>query len=111
MAIDTLQIGLEGKIDVAVLVTGDGDFVPLVRALMKNGIRVATVYFEYNSQRKSWVNEHLLRVSNYTLNINELKQNRQTEGKFRRLFRQPDKGNSQVKKSSDLFPHPIRSSR
>ncbi len=30
MAIETLQIGLEGKIDVAVLVTGDGDFVPLV---------------------------------------------------------------------------------
>lgn len=108
MAIDTLQIGLEGKIDVAVLVTGDGDFVPLVRALMKNGIRVATVYLKYNSQT---VSERLLRVSNYTFNINELEQNRQTEGRFRRLFRQPDKGNSQVQKSSDSFPHPIRSSR
>ena len=71
MAIDTLQVGMEGKIDVAVLVTGDGDFVPLVRALMKHGIRVATIYFEYNSEkRNSFANERLLSVSNYTLNIN-----------------------------------------
>jgi uncharacterized LabA/DUF88 family protein len=39
MAVDMLQVGLERKIDVAALVTGDGDFVPLVCALMKHGIR------------------------------------------------------------------------
>ena len=32
LAIDALQVGLSNTIDVAVLVTGDGDFVPLVRA-------------------------------------------------------------------------------
>jgi uncharacterized LabA/DUF88 family protein len=32
LAIDAMQIGLEGKIDIAVLVSGDGDFVPLARA-------------------------------------------------------------------------------
>lgn len=92
MAIDTLQIGLERKMDVAVLVTGDGDFVPLVRALMKNGIRVATVYFEYETdKRKSFANERLLSVSNYTLNINALEKDRKSQGLFRSLFRQPEK--------------------
>jgi uncharacterized LabA/DUF88 family protein len=92
MAIDTLQVGMEGKIDVAVLVTGDGDFVPLVRALMKHGIRVATIYFEYNSEkRNSFANERLLSVSNYTLNINELEKDRKNSGLFRSLFRQAEK--------------------
>ncbi len=40
LAIDAMQVGLEGYIDIAVLVTGDADFVPLVRALMKRGVRV-----------------------------------------------------------------------
>ena len=40
LAVDALQVGLDGKIDIAVLVTGDGDFVPLVRALNKQGVRV-----------------------------------------------------------------------
>jgi uncharacterized LabA/DUF88 family protein len=92
MALDTLQVGLEGKIDVAVLVTGDGDFVPLTRALMKHGIRVATVYFEYQSnKRKSFASERLLTASNYTLNITELEKERKNSGLFRSLFRHPDK--------------------
>src|SRR5205814_7511024 len=47
LAIDAMQVGLDGKIDIAVLVTGDADFVPLVRALKKQGIRVMAAYFEY----------------------------------------------------------------
>jgi hypothetical protein len=93
MAIDALQIGLEGKIDVAVLVTGDGDFIPLVRALMKHGIRVATVYFEYESNRhRSFASDRLLTASNYTLNIVEIEKDRKDQGLFRSLFRQIDKG-------------------
>jgi uncharacterized LabA/DUF88 family protein len=93
MAIDALQVGLEDKIDIAVLVTGDGDFVPLVRALMKNGVRVAIAYFEYESEKgKSFANERLLSVSNYSLNINELEKDRKNQGLFRGLFRQPEKG-------------------
>lgn len=33
LVVDALQAGLDEKIDVAVLVSGDGDFVPLVRTL------------------------------------------------------------------------------
>jgi uncharacterized LabA/DUF88 family protein len=40
LAVDALQVALDGKIDIAVLVSGDGDFVPLVRALNKQGVRV-----------------------------------------------------------------------
>ena len=91
MALDALQVGLEGKIDIAVLVTGDGDFVPLARALMKNGIRVATVYFEYESgKRKSFANERLLNVSNYILNVNEYEKDRKYQTMFRGLFRQQE---------------------
>jgi len=92
MAIDALQIGIEEKIDIAILVTGDGDFVPLVRALMKHGIRVATAYFEYeSSKRKSFASDRLLTASNYTLNVTELEKERNSNSLFRSLFRQPEK--------------------
>ena len=59
---------------------------------MKHGIRVATIYFEYNSdKRNSFANERLLSVSNYTLNINELEKDRKNSGLFRSLFRQAEK--------------------
>jgi uncharacterized LabA/DUF88 family protein len=100
LAIDALQVGLEDKIDIAVLVTGDGDFVPLVRALMKNGVRVAVAYFEYESEKgKSFANERLLSVSNYSLNVNSLEKDRKNQGMFRGLFRQPEKG----KEGQDAF--------
>jgi len=48
LAVDALQVGLGRMIDVAVLVTGDGDFVPLVRALNKQGVRVLAAYFAFD---------------------------------------------------------------
>lgn len=88
MAMDVLQIGLEDKIDVAVLVTGDGDFVPLTRALMKNGIRVMAAYFEYKEKdHNSFINERLLNACNYSLNINSLEQDKKYQSFFKGLFR------------------------
>lgn len=95
LSIDALQVGMEGKIDIAALVTGDGDLVPLARALMKHGIRVAVVYFDYESKpqnRKSFANERLLNACNYALNVNELEKDRKYQGIFRGMFRQPEKG-------------------
>lgn len=92
MAVDILQVGLEGKIDVAALITGDGDFVPLVRALMKHGIRVMTVFFEYEEDgRKSFANPRLLDACNYFLNINELEKDKRHLAMFKGLFRQSEK--------------------
>jgi uncharacterized LabA/DUF88 family protein len=91
LAVDAMQIGLAGKIDIAVLVTGDADFVPLARALMKEGIRVMGAYFEYDDDRhKSFINERLDRVCNYTLNINDAQKNRELKALFKGLFRRAD---------------------
>ena len=92
MTVDALQTGLDGKIDIAVLVTGDGDFVPLVRALMKNGVRVAAAYFEFQERdgRKSYINERLLNVANYALNVNGLEANKDFKTMFAGMFRKVD---------------------
>jgi len=92
MAVDTLQVGLDGKIDIAALVTGDGDFVPLVRALMKHGIRVLSVYFEYDDGDgdRAFINDRLAAACNYTLNVNALEKERSYGAAFKSLFRKPD---------------------
>lgn len=91
MAIDALQIGLEDKIDIAVLVSGDGDLVPLVRALMKQGIRVMAAYFDYEEgENKSFINERLLAVCNYDLNVNQLETDKDFKAVFKGLLRKPE---------------------
>ncbi|HVW16053.1 MAG TPA: NYN domain-containing protein [Mucilaginibacter sp.] len=90
MAVETLQVGLDDKIDMAVLVTGDGDFVPLVRALMKNGVRVLIAYFEYeDGANKSFANERLISAANFSININSLETDRDFKAEFKTIFRQP----------------------
>lgn len=75
-------------IDIAVLVTGDGDFVPLVRALMKQGIRVAVAYFEYETaNHRSLINDRLLTVCNYAININAWERDKKYQPMFKSLFR------------------------
>lgn len=91
LAIDAMQIGLEGKVDIAVLVTGDGDFVPLVRALMKQGIRVMAAYFEYEEGKyNSFINERLLNVCNFAMNVNEIEKDKDFKAIFKGLFRKSE---------------------
>ena len=89
LAVDALQIGLGNKIDIAVLVTGDGDFVPLVRALNKQGVRVLGAYFEFQMKdgKKSFINERLLSVVNYAVDINALENDKEYKQVFKSLFR------------------------
>ncbi len=91
LAIDAMQVGLEGKLDIVVLVTGDADFVPLVRALMKQGVRVAAAYFEYHvGEHKSFINERLLNVVNYSMNVNDLEKDKDFKAMFKSLFHKAD---------------------
>ncbi len=91
LAIDAMQVGLEGKVDITVLVTGDADFVPLTRALMKQGIRVMAAYFEYEQgDHKSFINERLLNVVNYSMNVNDMERDKDFKAIFKGLFRRPD---------------------
>jgi uncharacterized LabA/DUF88 family protein len=101
LAIDAMQVGLDGKIDIAVLVTGDGDFVPLVRALMKQGIRVMAAYFEYrHGEHNAFINERLLNVCNYVLNINEMEKDKDFKAIFKGLFRKSDEHKSLESKTN-----------
>lgn len=60
LAIDATKRVLAGSVDVVVLVTGDGDFVPLARAVAKEGVLAMAVYFEYDGpDGKSFINERL----------------------------------------------------
>jgi uncharacterized LabA/DUF88 family protein len=91
LAIDAMQVGLEGYIDIAVLVTGDADFVPLVRALMKRGVTVVAAYFDYKyGEYSGFGNERLLNVCNYALNINAMEKDKDFKPMFRSLFRKAD---------------------
>jgi uncharacterized LabA/DUF88 family protein len=91
MAIDILEMGLTDIFDVAVLVTGDGDFVPLVRSLMKHSINVLNLYFEYEeSGRKSYSNNRLKEACSYELNFNILEFEKDTNSLFKSFFRQSD---------------------
>ena len=45
LAIDAMQIGLEGKLDIVVLVTGDGDFVPLMHHASSAGCKIEAATF------------------------------------------------------------------
>src|SRR5204863_9146824 len=89
LAVDALQVGLGRMIDVAVLVTGDGDFVPLVRALNKQGVRVLAAYFAFESKdgSKSFINERLLAAANYGVDIDALGSSKEHKQDFATLFR------------------------
>jgi uncharacterized LabA/DUF88 family protein len=89
LAVDALQIGLDKKIDIAVLVTGDGDFVPLVRALNKQGVRVLAAYFQFTAKdgSKGFINDRLLNAVNYAVDINGLETDKDFKQDFRMLFR------------------------
>jgi uncharacterized LabA/DUF88 family protein len=55
LAISALEVAFTNRIDLIVLVTGDGDFVPLVWALKRRGVRVGVVGFEYrHPDEKKW---------------------------------------------------------
>jgi uncharacterized LabA/DUF88 family protein len=86
LAIDALQAGLDGKIDVAVLVTGDGDLVPVVRALMKQGVQVMIAHFEYEGEGAAFINERLMRAASFCYNISALEKDKNTKAVFRGLF-------------------------
>jgi len=92
LAIDALQVGLENKIDIAVLVTGDADMIPLARALMKNGIRVVVAHFDYKKEKDcQFANERLLAACNYQLNVNQLEHDKDFKTGFKTLFRKDER--------------------
>lgn len=58
---------------------------------MKNGVRVMAAYFEYSEgDYKSFINERLLNVCNYSLNVNQMEKDKDFKVMFHGLFRRPE---------------------
>lgn len=89
LAVDDLQVGLGQMIDLAVLVTGDGDFVPLVWALNKQDVRVLAAYFAFETKDggKSFTNERLLVAANYAVDISALESSNEHKQDFATLLK------------------------
>ena len=87
LAIDALQAGLEGKIDIAVLVSGDADLVPVARALMKQGVRVVAAFFEYKKgEHNSWVDDRFRLACNYQMNVTQLEGDKDFKSSIKGCF-------------------------
>ncbi|MBR9702375.1 NYN domain-containing protein [Candidatus Pacearchaeota archaeon] len=51
MAVDMVEGASDNKFDVALVVSGDGDFVPAVKAVQRKMKRVKNIYFKKSSSR------------------------------------------------------------
>jgi uncharacterized LabA/DUF88 family protein len=51
MAVDIMEGACNNEFDVAIIVSGDGDFVPVVEAIQKRGKIVENIYFRKTSSR------------------------------------------------------------
>ena len=61
MAVDMVENACDNNFDIAILVSGDGDFVPAVRSVKKKGKIVQNIYFKNSSSRnlKNFCDESL----------------------------------------------------
>lgn len=51
MAVDMVENACDDKFDIAIVVSGDGDFVPAVKSVKRKGKLVENVYFKDSSSR------------------------------------------------------------
>lgn len=51
MAVDIVEGACENKFDIAILISGDGDFVPAVKSVKKKNKKVINIYFKKSSSR------------------------------------------------------------
>ncbi len=78
LALECYELATLKGLDVVVLVTGDGDFVPLVRKLNTLGVRVMVIGWTYafidhaNRDRGATVSRYLLNEATYPVAMHEL---------------------------------------
>jgi len=97
MAIDVLDSAHEDRYDIAVLFTGDGDFVPLVKRITSLGKQVLIAYFDIDKWDGDDGSHHsatrasasLIDAANYSLNFNQLVEDRDWKPRVRNLFFMP----------------------
>lgn len=97
IALDCLDMAHSDQFDVAVLIAGDEDFVPLVRKLTALGKRVIIAYFEIeewkdeneHSHRATFCSRKLRDAASYTLNLNQLVDDSNWKNDMKALFIRP----------------------
>lgn len=97
IALDSLDLAHANRYDVAVLFTGDEDFVPLVRKVTSLGKRVLVAHFDVENwtgddgkpHRGTFVSRKLKDVASYTLNMNHLVKDTDWKNDVKALFFKP----------------------
>ena len=82
LALDVLDYAHDDRFDIAVLVSGDQDFVPLVRKVTSLGKQVLVAYFHIDQwtdeaqiyHRPTYCSTALIKAASLTLNFNEILQ-------------------------------------
>jgi uncharacterized protein (TIGR00288 family) len=76
LAISALEVAFTNRIDLIVLVTGDADFVPLVWALKRRGVRVGVLGFQYkhpsDETKCSFIATALRNAAHFCVDVAEL---------------------------------------
>jgi len=99
-AVDVLDHAHQDRYDVAVLITGDEDFLPLVRRVISLGKHVLVAYFDIDPWQDDRSVRHkptkasraLVDASSWSLNFNSFAQDPEQEGELRHLFFMPKQG-------------------
>lgn len=96
-ALDVLDYAHTDRFDVAVLVTGDADFVPLVRKVTAIGKHALAAHFQIDpwtdsrgfNHKGTWCSRDLLDAVSWSLNFNHLVKDRDWKDDVKTLFFQP----------------------
>jgi uncharacterized LabA/DUF88 family protein len=97
LALDVLDFAHEDRFDVAVLITGDGDFVPLVRKITSIGKQALIAYFQIEqwvdsrkcTHNPTYASPFLINAASYSLNFNALMKDADWKIETKALFFQP----------------------
>lgn len=94
IALDCLDIAHSDRYDVAIIIAGDEDFVPLVRKVTALGKRVLIAHFEIDPwtddhgrpRKGTWCSRKLKDAASYVLNFNQLVEDRDWKTDVKALF-------------------------
>ena len=111
LALEAYEAAIAGKIDVLVLISSDGDFVPLIRKLNALGVRVMVLCWDFeftNDEGQKMVtrtSQHLLEEVSYPVQMHELIDSRlkKNDPMVSSLFVQEDYNATTSEEDEDKF--------
>lgn len=100
LALDVLDFAHEDRFDVSILITGDADFVPLIRKATSIGKQVLVAHFEIEpwvdsrkiDHRPTYAAKALIEAASYSLNFNTIVRDPDWKSEVKSLFFKPAAG-------------------